>query len=160
MPGADADRLLFELLELPVALHKRAGKRTLVIFDEFQDLLSAGPKVDGLLRSRIQHHRDEASYVFAGSHPGLMAELFGDRTRPLFGQARPVRLGPLPDAGLEDYIARGFSATGREVGMAVDPLLVTARGHPQRAMLLAHHLWNATAAQSTATEETFGERSR
>jgi AAA+ ATPase superfamily predicted ATPase len=157
LPSADADRLLYELLDLPVALHKRTGKRTLVVFDEFQDLLSADPKVDGLLRSRIQLQRNEASYVFAGSHPGLMAELFGDRARPLFGQARPVRLGPLPDRGLEDYIAGRFSATGREAGMAIDPLLVTVRGHPQRAMLLAHHLWNATPARTTATEETFSE---
>ena len=60
------------------------------------------------------------------------------------GQARGVRLGPLPEDALATYIGERFSRSGREVGAALDPLLATARGHPQRAMLLAHFLWERT----------------
>jgi uncharacterized protein len=166
-PSAEADsqRLLTELLELPRGVMKSSGQRTLVIFDEFQSVLGADDNADALVRSVIQHHRDEASYVFAGSEPGLLAELFSVRERPFFGQARPLRLQPLEDGVLVDYIGGHFDRTGKEPGAGLEPLLHTVRGHPQRAMLLAYHLWEATPAGSSATEEhwsralsaTFGE---
>lgn len=137
-------RRLIGLLDLPVALYERTGKPTLVAFDEFQALLAVDPGIDGLFRSRIQRHGDAASYVFAGSHPGLMAQLFGAHERPFFGQARSLRLDPLPDAEVVEHVGERFARTGREVGPAIEPLLDLAAGHPQRAMLLAHHLWEQT----------------
>ncbi|HEV2998365.1 MAG TPA: hypothetical protein VGX16_04615, partial [Solirubrobacteraceae bacterium] len=93
--GEETLARLHHLLEVPRAVHERTGRQCLVIFDEFQDLLRMVEGVDGILRSHIQHHYQVASYVFAGSEPSLMAELFGDRGRPLFEQARSVPLGPL-----------------------------------------------------------------
>ena len=154
-PEAEGLRLLQQLLDLPLGVYERTMRRTVVVFDEFQALLAASNEVDGLIRSRIQHQRDEASYIFAGSHPGLMAELFGDRDRPLYGQARAIRLAPLDDGSLAAYIGSRFEDTERDPGRALDPLLATARGHPQRAMLLAHHLWEATEPGGTADEESW-----
>jgi hypothetical protein len=139
--ASEAESLLDELLDLPRRIHERTGNCTLVQFDEFQDVLAAGDRADGAIRARIQHHRFEAAYVFAGSHPGLMAELFGDRERPFYGQARPIQLAPLTDEPLAEYIEARFSDTRRDPGEALNLLLDLARGHPQRAMLLAHHLW-------------------
>jgi hypothetical protein len=146
-------RRLSGLLDLPVALYERTGKRTLVAFDEFQALLSVDNGIDGLFRSRIQRHGDAASYIFAGSHPGLMARLFGAHERPFFGQARSLRLDPLADADIVEHVGERFAATGREVGQTIEPLLDLASGHPQRAMLLAHHLWEQTPARGTAGAE-------
>jgi hypothetical protein len=143
-------RRLMGLLDLPVQLYERTGKRTLVAFDEFQALLAVDPGIDGLFRSRIQRHGDAASYVFAGSHPGLMAQLFGAHERPFFGQARSLRLDPLLDAEIVEHVGARFAATGREVGPAIEPLLDLAAGHPQRAMLLAHHLWEQTPDHGVA----------
>ncbi len=151
--GADAARQLGNLLDLPLGLHERTGRRTLVIFDEFQELLGAGDRLDGLLRSRIQHHGEAASYIYAGSHPGLMHELFARRERPLFGQAHAMHLDPLADPDLADYIGGRFEQTNRDVGRALDGILDFVGGHPQRAMLLAHHLWAATPRGGAADAE-------
>ena len=147
------NRRLMGLLDLPVHLYERTGKRTLVAFDEFQALLAVDPGIDGLFRSRIQRHGDAASYVFAGSHPGLMTQLFGAHERPFFGQARLLRLDPLPDSEIVEHVGERFAATGREVGPAIEPLLDLAAGHPQRAMLLAHHLWEQTPDAGVAAAE-------
>lgn len=144
------DRRLMGLLDLPMRLHEKTAERTLVAFDEFQALLAVDSGIDGLFRSRIQRHGDAASYVFAGSHPGLMAQLFGAHERPFFGQARSLRLDPLPDAEIVEHVGWRFATTGREVGPAIEPLLDLAAGHPQRAMLLAHHLWERTPDGSVA----------
>ena len=78
------------------------------------------PKVDGLdglLRSHIQHQGDVATYVFAGSEPGLMRQLFETEDRPLYGSAVPMRLGRLADADIAEYVAGASSgrsgASGR-----------------------------------------------
>ena len=146
-------RLLSGLLDLPVGLFERTGKRTLVAFDEFQALLAVGPGIDGLFRSRIQRHGDAASYIFAGSHPGLMNELFGRHERPFFGQARAFELEPLADFDIAEYVGERFERTRRRAGAALEPLLDLAAGHPQRAMLLAHQLWEQTPVDGEADAE-------
>jgi uncharacterized protein len=151
----DARRVLERMLDLPIDIYKKHGRRTLVVFDEFQDILRIGSEVEGLIRSHIQHQAVEAAYVFAGSHPGLMLALFSDRERPLFGQARPIQLTPLDDGSLGDYIEARFDQSGRSAGEALDSLLALVRGHPQRAMLVAHHLWEATPRGATADLDTF-----
>ncbi len=155
-PATDgADRLLIDLLDLPVRFHDRKGARTLIIFDEFQDVLQAGDGVDAVLRSRIQHQREAASYLFAGSHPGMLEELFGDRRRPLYDQARSVMLEPLGALAVAEYVEERFVQTSRSAARPLDALIELADGHPQRVMMLAHHLWEHTPAGEHATEDAW-----
>jgi hypothetical protein len=139
-PTSDPLPALHALLELPLRLESSGGYRALIAFDEFQDI-GRIDGLDGLLRSHIQHHGEVASYVFAGSEPALMRLLFETKERPLYGSAVPMRLGRLDDADLAGYVATRFEQTGRRAGEALGPLLAAAQGHPQRAMLLAHRLW-------------------
>src|SRR3954447_16258453 len=157
LPRPQANKVLAGLLDLPLLLFERNGMRTLIAFDEFQELLSIGEGIDGLFRSHIQRHGDAASYIFAGSQPGLMHQLFGLHERPFFGQARVFRLAPLADADLIEYVGRRFEETGREAMPALLALLEMAKGHPQRAMLLAHHLWEQTPRGGEATAEIWAE---
>lgn len=152
---SDSMQRLADLLDLPKKVLRDDGQRTIVIFDEFQDFLRAEGDLDGLLRSKIQLHGDAASYIFAGSEQALLEEYFGSRKRPLFDQARPIYLGPLSDADLADYIAGRFEQTKKDAGEALELLVDLVRGHPQRAMLVAHHLWECTPTQGTATVEAF-----
>jgi uncharacterized protein len=135
-----AEAVLLRLLDLPRALWEADGTPTLVVFDEFQDLLVARKDLDGLLRSRIQYHGDAAAYVFAGSEPSMLRELFDRRERPFFGQADPVALDPLPvDEVLTDLATR-FADEHLDPGDALGELAAFAAGHPQRTMLLCYLL--------------------
>lgn len=157
LEATEIGRRLTWLLDLPQRIMKKHGVRTLVIFDEFQEVLRTKPPLDGLIRSVLEQHEDEASYIFAGSHPGMMAELFADTSRPFYGQARAVVLSSLPDDALAEFIGKRFSDTGRDVGAALDLLLDVARGHPQRAMILAHFLWERTPVNESADEVAWQE---
>jgi DNA-binding IclR family transcriptional regulator len=83
----------------------------------------------------------------------MMPALFEDRARPLYGQAEPVRLGRLADADIAAYVRERFEATGRSCGEVLAGLLRVAQGHPQRAMLIAHRLWDETERGETAAED-------
>lgn len=139
-PRTDPLPALHALLDLPLRLEDSGGRRALIALDEFQDVVKV-TQMDAILRSHIQYHGEVASYVFSGSEPGLMRQLFEERERPLYGQAVPMRLGRLEDADIAAYVADRFRRSERSAGEALNPLLAAAEGHPQRAMLLAHRLW-------------------
>src|SRR5579875_1542372 len=153
-PHVDAESVLLRLLELPASLFERQGTASLIVFDEIQDVLAVRG-AHGKIRSVIQHQTEAATYAFAGSAPGVMAQLFADPRRPLLDQAVPRHLEPLPGAEVGDYVEARFVATGRDAGAALAPLLEFARGHPQRSMMLAHYLWEQTPAGATADEGTW-----
>jgi len=142
-PATSVEPALLALLSLPEAIHSKHGVRTLIVFDEVQGLLRVEGAA-GIVRSVIQHHYDDASYVFAGSAPSLMSRMFDDPDAPFLSQGVPLRLPPLSAEALADDIQERFRSTGRDPGEALDELVRFARGHPQRSMLLAHHLWART----------------
>jgi AAA+ ATPase superfamily predicted ATPase len=148
-PRVDPLPALHALLDLPLRLGQSGDRRALIAFDEFQDVAKVG-ELDALVRSHIQLQGEVASYVFSGSEPGLMRRLFEEQERPLYGQAVPVRLGRLGDPDIAAYVVDRFRGSERDVGDALAPLLETAQGHPQRAMLLAHRLWEELAPGETA----------
>ncbi|WP_210491354.1 helix-turn-helix domain-containing protein [Patulibacter sp. SYSU D01012] len=136
---ADHGRLLEELLALPDAVARSSGEPVLVILDEFQDLLVAGPGLDARLRAVIQPQQDVA-YVFAGSEPSLIARMFERHEAPFFGQAEPLSLPPLPLESTIDEVERRFAELALDPGDAAATLVQLGEGHPQRTMLLCHLL--------------------
>jgi hypothetical protein len=151
-PRVDPLPALHALLDLPLRLEEGGGYRAFIALDEFQDVHKV-PDLDGLIRSHIQYQGEVASYVFAGSEPGLMELLFESKERPLYGSAVPMRLQRLANEDIAAYVIERFQATKRAVGEALNPLLDSAQGHPQRAMLLAHRLWEEVGTGETAALE-------
>lgn len=135
---------LLDRLTLPTRIHERTGRVCVIAFDEFQEVLRIDPALPGVFRSVLESQGGAAAYLFSGSHPGLMRDLFSDRRHAFFAQAAPVTLGPLPPDELADFVVARFAEGGRDPGEGLGPLLDGAEGHPQRAMLLAHHLYEHT----------------
>src|SRR5919204_5218824 len=161
----DAERRLLDALDLPGQL---AGAGPVVVcYDEFQEVLRAGgaerdrrgrPRpggLDAVIRTVTQRHGDAVGYLFCGSLPSLLGELFEHPDSPFYRQADPVTLDPMPRAALGDYIEGRFAATDRDVGHALEPLLDLARGHPRAAMILAHALWEELPESQTAEAGTW-----
>ncbi len=145
--------VLLDRLSLPRRLQERHGRRCAIAFDEFQDVVRVSDALVGTMRSELERHGNVAGYIFSGSHPGLMRDLFSDRRHAFFAQAKPI---PLPRLGAEDlaeYIGARFHSGGRDAGEALELLLRTADGHPQRAMLLAHHMYSHTEPSMPASTE-------
>lgn len=152
---AATEGALLERLSVPRRLHQKHGRVCAIVFDEFQDVMAAGDNVDAVIRSELEQHGSAAAYVFSGSKPGMMRELFADRRRGFYAQAGQVILPPLNPEDLAEYIGERFERHGREVGEALGPLLDVADGHPQRAMLLAYHLFGSTPADTVADTDTW-----
>ncbi len=150
-PSVDATAALHTLLSLPETVATGTGK-VMMILDEFQ-VVAGLTGVEGLLRSHIQHHREVAGYIFAGSEPHLIDAQFSDPDRPFYGQSLRLRLRRPSRTALGDLVRTRFAETQRDPGEALGPLLDLADRHPQRTMMLAHFLWEHTPEGTGATLE-------
>jgi uncharacterized protein len=152
----NAESPLLERLAMPKQILEKRGRRTLIVFDEFQDVLETRDDADEVIRSEIQHHGEAASYVFAGSDLGMMRALFSNRRKAFYRQAARVDLNRLEDGPLGEFIVDRFSSGKKKIdAAALGALLDSAEGHPRAAMLLAHQLWGLTRAEGTAEIEVF-----
>jgi hypothetical protein len=149
--GQDPGAVLHTVLDLP----RQVDQSVLIVLDEFQALHEAWPQGEGVLRGHVQQQLGKASYVFAGSQPHLLEAAFADSGRAFYNQVLRVPLGRLEGPALADAFADRFERTGRDAGAALSPLLGLADGHPQRAMFLAHLLWEQTARGATADDEAW-----
>lgn len=154
-PGDRTDRALDASLAVGWELAGDLGVRVLVVLDEFQavaDVIGAQERI----RSQIQHHGDRVCYLFAGSEPSTLRLLFATSDAPFFGQAEQIPLGPLPAEAAAGLIIDRFADTNLAIDDGiVDELLAFTAGHPQRTMLIADRLWQATVDDGggTATPE-------
>ena len=107
----------------------------LIALDEFQDVDKI-EDLDGLIRSHIQHQGEVASYVFAGSEPGLMKQLFENKERPALRLGRADAARRLDDADIADYVAdtvrRAGDAPARRWAAARDGAGTSAAGDHAR----------------------------
>jgi hypothetical protein len=78
--------------------------------------------LDAVIRSVTQRHGEAVAYLFCGSLPSLLGELFEHPESPFYQQADPLTLNPMPRAPLGSYIEARFAATERDVGEALKPL--------------------------------------
>ena len=66
-PRRDVEKWLEEIYDMPQKIAKSKGKKWVVVFDEFQEIVNFGAEgmVERNLRAKIQHH-DRVAYVFMG----------------------------------------------------------------------------------------------
>jgi uncharacterized protein len=126
-PGSTEPGALQDRFAIFAELRERVEAPVIVVLDEFQAVLGAASKIDATIRSEIQHH-DRVGYIFAGSHVGMMRELFSDRARPFYAQAPPVALGPLPAEPLAEYVSARFERAPATVGTCLACYLMSRVG--------------------------------
>jgi uncharacterized protein len=152
-PGAAEPGALEDRFAIIAELQQRIDTPVIAVLDEFQAVLAGAGEADATIRSVIQH-QDRVGYIFAGSHVGMMRELFANRGRPFYAQAAPLSLGPLPPGPLVEYIGARFERRHRRCDRVLGALLDLSRGHPQRSMMLAAHLFAHTPEGGAADEGT------
>lgn len=106
------------ILSLPFRLAQERGDRVILIIDEFQ-CLSLLDNPDAILRplsASLKENRDNRrfSYIFCGSGVNAMNAIF--RGSILFSRlVERVKLSPVDEIEMADYIHRGFTSAGKVV---------------------------------------------
>jgi uncharacterized protein len=154
---AAIDETIERLLELLGDLAADRKRRVVMIFDEFQEVLSLDRSFPNLMRAVFQA-QPEVSHVYLGSKRHLLDRIFDDRNEPFWRSAKQLELGMIAPAKFATFISDRFVASGKAVDDdALERLLGASGGHPYGTQELAYFTWELVAAGATASLETVDE---
>jgi uncharacterized protein len=143
--------LLDDLLEGLYTYAKKKKFKTCIALDEFQEIteLPESKKIEGILRSHIQIHRDIA-YFFVGSRRRILNDMFSNKSRAFYKSAFSYVLKEIPEGDFSFYIVKKFKDTGKTCtqGAALE-LYESVRGYPYYVQKLASIAWDLTTKQCT-----------
>ena len=130
--------------------------QTLIVFDEFQDLLKLGDSYDILskLRARIQHLPD-VPFVFAGSVRTKMESIFSDPNSPFFKSAIPIMVDKLERKDFEKFIISRFKKGKRTLkGNLMDAIFQISEMVTGDVQQLCEAIWSTTSYGDELTYES------
>jgi uncharacterized protein len=147
----DIDETIERLLELPGELAVERKRRVVLVFDEFQEILSLDRHFPNLMRAVFQA-QPEVSHVYLGSKRHLLERIFNDQNEPFWRSAKQLEIGVIPSGEFAPFIRRRFDETGRAItDIALNRLLDATGGHPYATQELAYFLWELVPAGGEAT---------
>jgi hypothetical protein len=145
-PRGERVPLLDDLFEAVAVIGEKGGKKAVVVFDEFQEIVDwdAVGKVERQMRAHFQLHRN-VSYIFMGSKRHLMQEIFQSKNRPFYRFGKHFPLEKIPRDKFATFIHERFAETGVQIGAPlVVEILNLTEDHPYYTQLLCHILWDRT----------------
>lgn len=144
-PAAEKVRSLDEVLAAPPRVAEKRGRRLVLVFDEFQQILSyEDDHVERALRSAVQQYDNVATF-FLGSRKHLIERMFSDSRRPLYRSAGHYPLAPIATDHWVPFVAERFSVADKPIeSRHVESLCALTEGHPFYTQHLAHALWERT----------------
>jgi hypothetical protein len=147
----DIDETIERLLELPGELAVERKRRVVLVFDEFQEVLSLDRHFPNLMRAVFQA-QPEVGHVYLGSKRHLLERIFSDQNEPFWRSAKQLEIGMIPRAEFAVFIRRRFEESGKAVtDIALNRLLDATGGHPYATQELAYFLWELVPHGGEAT---------
>jgi hypothetical protein len=138
---SDIDETIERLLELLGELAAERKRRVVIIFDEFQEIVSLDPKFPNLMRAVFQA-QPEVSHVYLGSKRHILERIFNDRNEPFWRSAKQLEIGLIPPDAFGPFIRERFAASGKTIAdEAAARLLEISGGHPYGTQELAYFVW-------------------
>jgi hypothetical protein len=147
---ADIDETIERLLELLGELAAERKRRVVIIFDEFQEIVSLDPKFPNLLRAVFQA-QPEVSHVYLGSKRHILERIFNDRNEPFWRSAKQLEIGMIEPAEFAPFLHDRFAGSGKGISDdALERLFEITGGHPYGTQELAYFAWELVAPGSEA----------
>jgi hypothetical protein len=138
-PHTDSFVYLEDVLNLIEKLGEEK-KRPIVVFDEFQELLSLDKLLDKRLRSVIQFHKN-VNYAFLGSSESMMKQIFENKKSPFYHFGELFTLNKIPYDDFFIFLQKRFEIiTDKSIEIS-EKILDFSRCHPHYTQQLAFHVW-------------------
>jgi hypothetical protein len=138
---SDIDETIERLLELLGELAADRRRPVVMIFDEFQEIVTLDPKFPNLMRAVFQA-QPEVSHVYLGSKRHILERIFNDRNEPFWRSAKQMEIGMIPAQVFAPFIRDRFLSSDRAITEdALGRLLELSGGHPYGTQELAYFLW-------------------
>ena len=154
---SDIDETIERLLEKLGDLAAERKRRVVMVFDEFQEIVSLDKQFPNLMRAVFQA-QPEVSHVYLGSKRHILERIFNDKNEPFWRSAKQLEIGMIPSAKFGAFIRARFKASGKTItDEALDRLLRATGAHPYGTQELAHFTWELAPPAGEATVDEVNE---
>jgi AAA+ ATPase superfamily predicted ATPase len=116
------------------------NKRPIVVFDEFQEIISLNKNLSKQLRSVIQHHKN-INYVFLGSLESMMKQIFESKKSPFYHFGYLMYLKKIPRADFFNYLKTRFEKVTDKSETVAAEILEFTHQHPYYTQQLAFYYY-------------------
>jgi len=132
---------LSEVLDLPEKI-AQAGKKVVVIFDEFQEITKLNKYgFENLLRSKIQQQQ-QVNYLFLGSRTHLLSDMFNNKNRAFYNSASHMQLSTLPHEDTVEFLQEKMGLSDIKIDRPTALFIIEQSGDiPYYIQLLAAEIW-------------------
>ena len=139
---AAIDDTLEALLALPGRIATERKRRAVLVFDEFQEIVTLDRQFPNLMRAVFQE-QPEVSHVYLGSKRHVLERIFDDENEPFWRSAKRLEIGPIPPAEFGPFLRRRFEETEKSIDdEALTRVFEATGGHPYGTQELAYFLWD------------------
>lgn len=133
------------LLEDAMALLEKVsieGKKLIVVFDEFQEILNIRKGLDKQLRSIMQEQQN-LNYILLGSQESMMTEIFERKKSPFYHFGKLMRLDKIPYDDFRNYISSRLPLEDKaNLNAIVEEILSFTNLHPYYTQQLSAEVWD------------------
>ena len=147
----DIDDTIERLLELLGELAAERKRRVVIVFDEFQEVLSLDKRFPNLMRAVFQT-QPEVSHVYLGSKRHILERIFNDKNEPFWRSAKQLEIGMIPHGEFASFVRDRFVSSGKGIfDDALNRMLSATGGHPYGTQELAYFTWELVPPGSEAS---------
>ncbi|MCF8219506.1 MAG: ATP-binding protein [Bacteroidales bacterium] len=151
--NTNKEESLIDIINLPEQL---AGEdqKYIIAFDEFQEITKLnGENFEKLLRSQLQKH-ENVSYIFFGSKPHLLKDMFNNKNRAFYNAAYIMNLEKMAEQDSISFLQNAFASS--EITLSTDMacyIIRKADNIPYYIQFLAHQVWEFAMIHNNNTIE-------
>ncbi len=139
-PGVDGQVALEDAIDL-LETQSDPKNRTIVVLDEFQEVLGLGGGIDKRLRAQMQLQKN-VNYVFLGSQESMMTTIFERVKSPFYHFGLLMHLKKIPATDFEEFLTERLRpVAGRLTTECVQGILSVTACHPYYTQQLASLVW-------------------
>jgi AAA+ ATPase superfamily predicted ATPase len=118
-----------------------ARKRPIVVFDEFQEVMSLGNGLPKKLRAIIQHQKN-INYIFLGSAESMMRTIFETKKSPFYHFGHLMTLGRIPYGDFHDFLKTRLENVTESADAISRQILAFTDLHPYYTQQLAYYCYS------------------
>ncbi|MFP4333119.1 MAG: AAA family ATPase [Campylobacterales bacterium] len=137
---------LEDVLNLPLVYSKKFNKKVIVVFDEFQEIEQL--ELEKKLRSVIQSHSREVSYIFCGSKKSVLTQMFSDKSRAFYKGVKHIHINEI---ALDDwlvFITEKFKKSGKVIDRRhIEEAYKITQGFPYYMQQIMAVVWDKTSKE-------------
>ena len=136
----ELDASFEDIINLPFQYAQKSGKKIVVIFDEFQEVEQFD--IEKKLRTLIQAHGSDVSYIFSGSKKSILSAMFNDKNRAFYKSVKHLIIKEIHIEDWTVFAKERFKKTGKTIEEhQIKTIFDITSGFPYYMQQLLYHVW-------------------